>query len=152
MRRKCNKCGKIKDTKYFSIKRKIGDVVFLQTECKKCTRLYLRAHYAKNKQKYIRKAKIYDKKNKEAIMKNVLAYLLEHPCIGCGEANPVILEFDHRDPKTKISEISTLVSVNRNSWETVKQEIDKCDIRCANCHRMKTAKERNYLIYQLWRG
>ncbi|MBI5138268.1 MAG: hypothetical protein HZA95_00515 [Candidatus Vogelbacteria bacterium] len=51
-----------------------------------------------------------------------------------------MLEFDHRGDVLKIKAVSTLIGV-RSSIEKVKAEIDKCDVRCANCHRRKTAKD-----------
>lgn len=49
------------------------------------------------------------------------------------------LEFHHYDPSKKDFSIS-----NRGytrSWETVKQELDKCNILCANCHRELHARK-----------
>lgn len=68
-------------------------------------------------------------------------YLSMHPCIDCGEENPVVLEFDHVRGKKK-AKISYLA--NANSWDTVKKEIDKCEVRCGNCHKKKTAKTHKY--------
>ncbi len=58
----------------------------------------------------------------------------------CREKDPIILEFDHISDK--IAYISTMY---RNyTLEKVKLEIEKCEIRCANCHRRKTARERGW--------
>lgn len=77
------------------------------------------------------------KRSKEA----VLNYLLSHPCVDCGEADPIVLEFDHRDPKTKLFGISK-GQVNGLASGKLFAEIAKCDVRCANCHRRKTYQER----------
>lgn len=50
------------------------------------------------------------------------------------------LQFDHVDSADKINEVSNLLRA-RCVWSTVKAEIDKCEVRCANCHTRKTAKE-----------
>jgi hypothetical protein len=54
----------------------------------------------------------------------------------CGEKFlPFVMHFDHRDPKTKIHSISQMHSC---SLDTIKNEIAKCDIVCANCHAVRT--------------
>lgn len=68
----------------------------------------------------------------------VLDYLTRHPCVDCGEADPIVLEFDHRDPETKRAEVGVLISRGA-SLRRVLAEIILCDIRCANCHRRRTA-------------
>lgn len=70
----------------------------------------------------------------------VLGYLEKHPCVDCGEPDPIVLEFDHRDRKAKVKPVSRLLA-GHYSWKSVLMEIEKCDIRCANCHRRKTYVE-----------
>lgn len=61
-------------------------------------------------------------------------------CVDCGyDAHPEALDFDHRDEKTKCFRIAQSVSV---AWTKVLAEIEKCDVRCANCHRIRTARRR----------
>jgi len=69
----------------------------------------------------------------------VLGYLASHPCVDCGESDPVVLEFDHvRAPRR--AHLSTMI---RDEWgiERIAAEIAKCDVRCANCHRRRTARQ-----------
>ena len=77
------------------------------------------------------------KRHRIKIRALLFEYLSKRPCIDCGENDPVVLEFDHRDPKTKSKKVSRILS-GHYSWLVIQQEIDKCDIRCANCHRRKT--------------
>jgi transcription elongation factor Elf1 len=72
------------------------------------------------------------------VRKKVFAYLRANPCVDCGEEDIAVLEFDHRCRVSKQDRVSALVCQGY-SWETVKTEIDKCDVRCANCHRRRTA-------------
>jgi len=66
----------------------------------------------------------------------VLAYKLEHPCVDCGEPDPVVLDFEHTDPKQKLFGISIGIHAGF-ALERIEREVKKCDVRCANCHRRK---------------
>jgi hypothetical protein len=68
-------------------------------------------------------------------------YKAKNPCIDCGERDPIVLEFDHRDPSQKLFSIASL---RMGTIDRLKTEISKCDIRCANCHRRSTAKNGHY--------
>src|SRR5438128_4021279 len=71
----------------------------------------------------------------------VREYLLEHSCVDCGESDPAVLDFDHlRDKK---ADVSTLIQF-AVSWRALADEIAKCEVRCANCHRRRTATKGNY--------
>lgn len=69
--------------------------------------------------------------------KYVWEYLLEHPCADCGEEDPIVLEFDHVRGE-KSSDVSKMVH-NTRSLKAIQEEIDKCEVVCANCHRRRTA-------------
>lgn len=64
----------------------------------------------------------------------ILAYLLEHPCVDCGESDPVVLDFDHLRDKTK-----NVTAMLNSTWPRIRREIEKCEVVCANCHRRRTA-------------
>lgn len=70
---------------------------------------------------------------------HVFAILEKSCCVDCGEKDPIVLDFDHRDPQTKYKSVCDCV--RDCSLETLKREIEKCDIVCANCHRRRTAKQ-----------
>lgn len=58
-------------------------------------------------------------------------------CVDCGyDKNPSILQFDHVDPKTKSVEITRLMPLKDR--EKIWEEVQKCVLRCANCHWEKT--------------
>lgn len=83
------------------------------------------------------------KRHREKIRALLFKYLSDESCIDCGEQDPIVLDFDHRDPKNKFKQISRMLS-GHYSWKSVVQEIEKCDIRCANCHRRKTYVQLGY--------
>jgi len=70
------------------------------------------------------------------------AYFGLHACVDCGEADPTVLEFDHVRGK-KLANVANMVR-NGIQWSRIEMEIAKCEVRCANCHCRKTAKELGY--------
>ena len=77
------------------------------------------------------------KRHRIKIRTKLHGFLSKKSCVDCNESDPVVLEFDHRNPKDKFKIIGRMLS-GHYSWESVLSEIRKCDIRCANCHRRKT--------------
>ena len=59
-------------------------------------------------------------------------------CVDRGEANPLLIDFDHLWDKR--ADVSYMIHAGF-SWKGIATEIDKCEIRCANCHARKTARE-----------
>lgn len=133
----CSACREHKPAASFSF----SDVKLrvLNAYCRKCHAEYRHAHYLMNKPDYVRRAIAQGKAHREENRRNVLLYLGAHPCVDCGADNAVVLEFDHRDPRTKLTEVSRLIISKR--WLRVLAEIEKCDVRCINCHRRKTARD-----------
>lgn len=106
-------------------------------------RQYSKNNYQKNKVIYINKSKIQKEKTGKIYQQRIFEYLLAHSCVDCGETNPIVLTFDHVRGEKKFN-ISESVLRLQPSWEKVVVEINKCDIRCANCHLIKTATERKF--------
>jgi hypothetical protein len=72
----------------------------------------------------------------------LIAYLKAHPCVDCKESDPVVLTFDHVRGK-KSFHVANMLASGRN-WKTILAEIEKCDVRCFNCHMRRTAKQRGW--------
>lgn len=73
----------------------------------------------------------------DAIAAEVSEYKLKLGCADCGYAeHPAALDFDHRDPATK--EFSVGARTRAASPKKLWAEIAKCDVVCANCHRVRT--------------
>lgn len=84
------------------------------------------------------------RRHRERVRVELLNYLKTKSCIDCGEMDPVVLEFDHKIPEIKYKTIAKMLS-GHYSWKSVLDEIQKCDIRCANCHKRKT-----YTQFKCW--
>jgi hypothetical protein len=81
-------------------------------------------------------------RDREAARAFILAHKLAHPC-ACGYADPRALTFDHRDRAAKSFEISH--GLDRGfPIARLAAEIVKCDVRCANCHTIRTQEERHW--------
>ena len=95
-----------------------------------------RRHYAKHRDKVIAKAKVNSKVAKSRIRAYINNHLKANPCVDCGEADIIVLEFDHigDDKHFSISDATR----HGYSITKIKNEIAKCEVRCANCHRKKT--------------
>lgn len=132
----CKLCQTDKDINEFSFKSKKAGLK--QSYCKACQNKRSRLHYQQFREQYLEKAR---KRNKEVLIQiqnYVWEYLSTHHCIDCGETDIVVLEFDHTG--NKIHNLSELIR-ERSSLVSVKRELEKCVVRCANCHRRKTAKD-----------
>ena len=135
--KRCGRCGGFKATDEFGYRNKSEGR--RHSVCKSCQRIY-RADYVQRVGRPVHHARVatwissYRSSRRVAIE----GYLRDHPCVDCGEADLVVLDFDHvRD--VKIASISAMIR-DRMSMELVWAEIAKCEVRCANCHRRKTAR------------
>lgn len=100
---------------------------------------YDREYYRLNREK--RKEQI-RQRNLIAIARNrqnLIEFLTNQSCVDCGFNDIRALQFDHRNPDQKRGEISNMVST-AYSWDTILDEISKCDIVCANCHSIRTSE------------
>jgi hypothetical protein len=111
-----------------------------QVYCKDCSSQYVREHYIRHRDYYVRKAMIRNRLRRHDLLDQLLDYLRAHPCVDCGEVDPVVLEFDHIDPSTKNWDIANTIK-DGLGWCTIEAEIAKCVVRCANCHRRRTAQQ-----------
>lgn len=96
----------------------------------------------------LQKNKLLNSQNRKlGVLRNrtyVDTYLKNHACIDCGNTDVRVLEFDH---VRGIKEGNICHSV-RNAWsiERLKTEIEKCEIRCCNCHRIVTINRRRHKL------
>jgi hypothetical protein len=71
----------------------------------------------------------------------LVSFLRKHPCVDCGEDDPVVLEFDHLRDK----EFSIGKGMRDRPWKRVLAEMDKCEVVCANCHRRQTNRRGGFI-------
>jgi hypothetical protein len=114
--RVCSKCKQSKpaDAFYSDLRR---------SQCRQCNRDYL-ASRRREKAEFIRD------------------YKLKHPCVDCGYLNPEFtetLEFDHLPGQAKIAAPSDMTI--RFTIEQIAAELERCEVVCANCHRIRTLSE-----------
>lgn len=109
----------------------------LQSNCRGCQNARQREWYEKNKDKHKAATRAVTVKLGDVNFERLHEYLLAHPCVDCGEADPVVLQCDHlRDKNANVSQM-----MYQYKWEVIEKEIEKCEVRCANCHIRKTAKQ-----------
>ncbi len=135
--KKCTGCGVERPIDEFPVKNvKTGR---RGTRCRACRSAYGKLHYHKNRDSYCARIRAPRHEQREPYWAWVMNYLKTHPCVDCGEIDRVVLQFDHRDGTDKVDAVGTML--NRASWSTLLNEIAKCDVRCANCHRLRTAEQ-----------
>lgn len=72
--------------------------------------------------------------------------LSEQPCVDCGEDDLVVLDFDHLPEFKKTAGISKMVR-NGVGLKKLMDEVAKCEVVCANCHRRRTARRAGWSRY-----
>lgn len=86
------------------------------------------------------------------VLKNYARIVVEYfskPCADCGKIHhPSMMVFDHIDPskKSRVSKTEGVFRFVRDgySWNKILEEIEKCEVRCQNCHFQKTSKDFKY--------
>lgn len=111
--KKCTKCGKILPLTDFNWRDKAKGT--RRSECKYCHTAYMKAKY----------------QEKKKIVQDIKA---EKKCAKCGQSRGYVLDFHHIDPTQKDNTIARLTS-NNYQLDKVYDEIKKCIVLCANCHR-----------------
>ena len=108
----CTKCGKTKDESEFYCRSRNNELL---AECKECFRGRMAHRHQDHKEQLVAEA--------------------GGKCERCGyDTSPRILHFHHRDPSTKLFEISDRLSANLS---VLREEVKKCMLLCPNCHGEK---------------
>lgn len=161
MIRTCRKCNEEKPLAAFKTTKKLGQPKKI---CITCERHRANENHKKwrtvnpeqkkqmgvrwvksNHDKYLEYCRASNKKARRRKAKAVFEYLAKHPCVDCGESDLRVLDFDHVSGE-KLLAVRTMLS---RSWriDLIFDEIAKCEVRCANCHRKVTVARGNLLSW-----
>lgn len=125
----CSKCKVGKPLEEFNFRNRSTGV--RHRYCRECGKVFTRNHYRLNKRQYIDRSLRSTAKRRE-----FLRQVKSRPCVDCGIQYPYyVMDFDHRDGEKKSFEMNR---VNYVTMRAIKQEIEKCDVVCSNCHRERT--------------
>ena len=100
--------------------------------------------YDKNKQSERDKAKVRQKKRRQDFNDWYYEYKSTLSCIKCGFSHPAALDFHHREKSEKEFDPSRMRDYTNKKKFLI--EIEKCDVLCANCHRILHYNENNNII------
>ena len=132
---RCSRCGKDKPKRSFHIRKAFNGIRRVHGQkslCIPCEREYGKEHYQAHKDEYTARTKINREKCRRAIQK-----LKEKPCADCNNKFPYyVMDFDHTgEKKETVSKLVRIGAIRRAI-----EEIKKCEVVCANCHRIRTHK------------
>lgn len=97
---------------------------------------YMRDWWARNKDK-----RAAYQRAKNLRMRQWLDEQKDKPCMDCGgKFPPECMDFDHRPDEVKSFGISARIGSQMLSKAKFLIEMAKCDLVCANCHRIRTKK------------
>ena len=128
----CTKCGVEKLETCFNVR---SDSEKLKGTCKECVNKNSRKDYILNKHLYIQSSKLRTKIRKKDL-RGFINVLKDNPCVDCHVKYPAcVMDFDHIKIKT-----FSIANVCRHLYSNYKilKEIEKCELVCANCHRIRT--------------
>ena len=155
----CTKCG---ETKLLSEYYKEAARRLPNARCKDCVRA-ARREYGRNQDPakktaynkswhgtHVDERREYHRDRRALLQAFIRSIKRELGCADCGINEPLVLQFDHRDPDSKKGTIGKKFA----AWgpKTIREEIAKCDVVCANCHIMRHSqtpdlfKKRQYHI------
>jgi len=153
MKRKCSKCGISKDENESNFNRRGYPRVGFRSECKECSaklkKMYRANPFVKKREatyehQYrktvmgkLKKSRLESRRKKNMKIKNrrLIQSLKSNSCTDCHIVYPYYcMDFDHLDPNIKKWNINSIMNKGTN---TILSEIQKCELVCANCHRLR---------------
>lgn len=134
--KKCRKCDEVKPfTEFYKANTKACGY---GSYCKPCQRQHYKMRYHYRTKVLKREWQPFKTEYRDRNRILLTEYLKKHPCVDCGEKDIRVLEFDVRGRKR--ASVGLLANGGA-SVASIREEIAKCEIRCANCHRRRTAEQ-----------
>lgn len=135
--KRCGTCGLTKPLEEFPYDNRASGR--RRAACASCARAYQRGWYAENRAGHGRRTKA-----RRDVWRAKLARLVDDaksvPCVDCGERYPsYVMDFDH----VHGDKFANIAHLKTGSLERLIGEMGKCDIVCANCHRLRTMTRRS---------
>jgi hypothetical protein len=136
--RHCIRCNGWKDESEFNLRDSKREL--LQYVCRDCQKEQGRERYANNADRVKEINNTARLTSKENAINYVKEYLNEHPCADCGETDIAVLTFDHVRGTKKYT-VSGMIQ-GAYGIESIKREIELCDVVCFNCHMRREQQRR----------
>jgi hypothetical protein len=153
----CVACGKIKSRCQFYVQRRQladGSLKGYRTKrCKRCHNKYTLTHCDTVRRKRMQREWAQRGRRERWLRRKQsrhawLEVLKAKPCADCRRVfPPVCMDFDHRNPRTKYMSIAAMINQVRSKTRIL-AEIRKCDLVCANCHRLRHARRNGWMSHR----
>ena len=134
--KRCSDCSEIKLLADFGLRYKNTEQ--RHYNCRACQTIKNKEHYQANKQYYYDKNRRWGQQNFDAIF----AYKEERGCVDCGMKDGRVLDFDHLGDK----EFGIATKARSMAFVSILPEIEKCEIVCSNCHRIRTWERKHISV------
>jgi hypothetical protein len=129
----CNRCGELKQLTDFRRERTASSG--RGATCSRCVANDAQRRYHANGGREKQRVR---RMNLRADRHETIESIKDVPCSDCGGRFPrVCMDFDHVRG-VKVQSISRMIHESY-PWDAILEEIAKCDVVCANCHRVRTA-------------
>jgi len=140
--KKCSKCNRQLLLADFYQRRKGSRAGKYYEKCIACMKERGVKYYHDNHDRQLKLAILRRNKNRLKMIK-YMNNIKSKPCMDCGSTYPpYVMDFDHKDGSIKSGNVSRM---SNGGWSKIKvdSEIEKCDLVCSNCHRIRTFKRNN---------
>lgn len=118
----------------------------LNSICRECSGKRSRRYYKEKGEEHKKNVVERNKKNRKVLQDYILMHFKSNFCKDCENSDVRVLEFDHLPEFKKSKDISRMIS-DSVSINTLQKEMDKCEVVCSNCHKIRTV-ERSKTSYR----